>query len=237
MKEVFSLIKEKNCQLAQLPLFEFMQDRSIHPAQRLVFAPCLIPLVMGFADLWKEVFRKEPTNNPMQQILNKHTYEEENHWEWLLEDLKKMGLDPSENYTDTVRFLWGEETQKTRQVCFILHQFANQENPFFKLVVAEVAEVTANLFFSITQKVAWELEEITKQEYPYFGDCHLNSEANHNINKTEVIDGFEAIELTEQERQLAFEIVEKGFEAYTEAINEWFVYAQKHQRSPSLQVA
>jgi hypothetical protein len=228
MKEVLALIATKKQTFAQLPLFEFLQDRSIDPKQRLAFAPCLSPLVMGFGELCKTVFREEPTNDKLQALINQHTYEEECHWQWLLEDIQKLGLDKSQSFTDALRFLWGEETKKTRQVCSRMERYIYKSDPLRRLVVMEVAEAAANVFFSVTEQVVQELKGISKKNYRYFGGHHVDMENNHNLTTHDVVDYFEKIQLTEEQHQEFSELVDELFEAFTESMDELLAYAKRH---------
>lgn len=229
MKEVFALIEKRKQEFALLPLFEFLQDKSIDPRQRLAFAPCVAPLVMGFAELCKYVFREEPTNSTIQALINQHTYEEENHWQWLLEDIQKLGLDDSLNFTDALKFYWGEETQKTRQVCPQIERYIFKSQPLHRLVAMEVAEAAANIFFSLTAPVVTELQPLTKKQYRYFGGHHVNMENTHNLTKDDVVDSFEKIELTDETRQELLELVDILFEAFAESMDELLAYAQRHK--------
>ena len=95
MKEVLASIEKKKQEFAKTRLFEFMCDRSIDPRQRLSFAPCFAPFAMSFGELNKSVFREEPTNDPLQAIVNEHTYEDARHWLWFLQDLETLGLNSS----------------------------------------------------------------------------------------------------------------------------------------------
>jgi hypothetical protein len=98
MKEVLDLISTKKQQFSQLPFFQFLQDENIDPRQRLAFAPCFAPFVMGFGELNKYVWRQEPTTDPIQSLINQHTYEDDGHWIWFLEDLQKLGFDCSASH-------------------------------------------------------------------------------------------------------------------------------------------
>jgi len=62
MKEVIALIKKRKQEFAKLPLFQFLQDKSIEPRERLAWVSFLTPLAMGFGKLNKYDFRKEPIN-------------------------------------------------------------------------------------------------------------------------------------------------------------------------------
>ncbi len=229
MKEVLALIENRKQEFALLPLFEYLQDRSIDPRQRLAFAPCLSPMIMGFADLWKDVFREEPTNNKIQALINLHTYEEQYHWHWLLEDMQKLELNQSLSFNDALKFIWGEETHKTRQVCHKIERCIFRGEPLKKLVALEVSEATANVFFSMTQQAANEMQGITKKQFRYFGGHHLGQENNHNINKSDALEVFEGILLTDEQRQEYFELVNQLFEAFAESMDELLAYAKAHK--------
>ena len=75
---------------------------------------------MAAKDLNSCVFREETTNNPIQKLINFHTREDGRHWKWFLSDLEKLELDPLLRFTDTLRFIWGEETEKARLLAYTL---------------------------------------------------------------------------------------------------------------------
>jgi hypothetical protein len=237
MKEIFNLIQQRKEEFARLPLFQYLQDTSIDPKERLAFAPALSPMVMGFGDLWRYVFREESSTDKLQILLNKHTHEEEFHWRWILEDIPKLGLDQNMRFSDSLKFLWSEETQKTRRVCPIIERYASQPNPVQKLIAIQVSEATANIFFSATEEVIKELRAMTKQEYRYFGHNHLDKENNHIINTPEIVDYFHNIELTESDKQYFVNLIDELFNVFTESMDELFVYLQKLETERVLQTA
>lgn len=228
MKEVLALIEKRKQEFAQLPLFQFLQDKSIDPRQRLIWAPCAAPLAMSFRHLNKYDLRKEPTDDPIQEIINRHTYEDDHHWVWFLEDLEKLGFDDSIRFSDAIKFLWGKETYKTRQIChqIALHTF--RAEPIVVLAAIEAIEATGNVASAMTAQVAQELEQITQQKYRYFGEHHLCVETGHITGTDNVEQFLENIQLTHEQRAKAFEVVEKVFEVFTEATNEMMAYAEKH---------
>lgn len=231
MKEVLNFIQNKKQDFVQLPLFEFMKDSKIDPRQRLSFAPCGAHFVMSFADLNKYIFREYPPCNQLQELINEHTYEDDHHLVWFLEDLEKLGFAHSLSFPDTLRFLWGEQTKHTRQLSYRLAGYASQSDPLRKLVVIETIEAMGNVFFSCTTEVALELQEITQKEYRYFGSVHLNVENGHTMGKSRTDKLLEDIQLTEENRQEAFELVEKVFQAFTELANELLEYAKTQKIS------
>jgi hypothetical protein len=237
LKKVLEYIEDKKQEFAQLPLFDFLQDTRIDPRQRLVFAPCLSPLVLGFAELCTSVLREEPTDDPIQTLINQHTYEEQNHWQWLLEDIQTLDLDKSLSLTDALRFIWGDETRQSRNVYPKMWRYSFRAEPLQKLVVMEVAEATANVFFPQTELVIHELKGITKKQYRYFGGHHIEMEDNHNIKTHNVFKFLEGIEISEEKCQKFCRIVDELFDAYSESMSELLVYATQHSIEASLQAA
>lgn len=228
MQRVFERIAKQNEAFEQLPFFAFLKDQSIDPRQRLAFAPVIAPLAMGFGELCKHVFRDEPTTDKLQALINHHTYEEHFHWQWLLEDLEKLGVDYSMRFSDALRFLWSEETRHSRSIYSTFERYMFQADPVLKLAAVEVAEVTANVFFRWTKPVALELQAMTGIEYRYFGMCHDGVENTHHIHEPEVMELFQSIELSDEMLQQTFEIVDRLFDYYTDVINEFEAFCKNH---------
>ncbi|MDJ0735338.1 MAG: hypothetical protein QNJ47_14990 [Nostocaceae cyanobacterium] len=228
MQEVLALLEKRKQEFAQLPLFEYMQDKSIHPRQRLAWAPCFAPIAMGFNDLLKYHFRKEPPDNKIQELINKHTYEEENHYLWFLEDLEKLELNPSIKFSDCLQFLWSHELSKTRLACYQIALNTFQESPVVVLAAIEAIEATADIIFTHTTQVTQELQEITNQKYCFFGQYHFDAEANHAIKGDNMEYLIESMQLTEEEKFKAFEVVDKIFGIVTGFIHEFMSYLENH---------
>jgi hypothetical protein len=228
MKEVLVFIDEKKKEFAQLPLFKYLQDKSIDPRQRLAWAPCLTPLAMAFGELNRCNFRKEPTDDPIQKLINQHTYEDDDHWMWFLEDLEKLGFNRLMKFTDSMRFFWGEETYRTRQVCNQIALCTFQAEPIIILVAVKVVEATGNVAFTLTTQLVQELQQITKQNYRYFGHYHLCAENSHTTATSNTEEFLERIQLTPEQTTQAFELVERIFEVFTEAMDEMMAYAENH---------
>ena len=219
MQEVVALTKKKKQEFARLPLFEFLANKKIHPRQRLIFSPILAPLALGLSDLNKYVLRESSSNNKVQEFVNRHTYKEGYYWHWCLENLEKLGFNQSMSYGD-LRLLWGEETKKTRSLCSELERLAFQASPIQKLVLAEVLQGTATVFFDSVLRVATEIQEISRKEYVCFdGGCVLLD--NHRLlNTPEMQQVLSEIEVDDREWQQALELAEKVFDLFTEAMNE-----------------
>jgi hypothetical protein len=228
MKEVLELIEKRNQEFAQLPLFKYMQDKSIEPRQRLAWAPCVTPFAMSFSQLNQYDFRKEPTDDPIQKIINNHTYEDDHHWIWLLEDLEKLGLNPVMKFSDSMKFYLGDETYNARQVCHKIALYTFREEPIIVLAAIEAIEATGNIVVISTSEVTKELQQKTQETYLYFGQLHFHVETGHAERTQDVKQIIESIVITDEQKAKAFDIVEKVFDLCTELVNELMIYAYKH---------
>lgn len=230
MQEIIAFIEKQNQEYTQLPLFAFLENESIPPTQRLSFAPCIAHFIMSFGDLNKYVFREKEAVTKAQQVINEHTYEDDHHWAWFVTDLEKLGYNQKVNFTQVLRFIWSEQTKVSRLLSYHLSAYMLHADPVIKLIAIEAIEATGNILFSRTAKVASELEEITKQEYIYFGKFHFNLETGHAMTTPEGEDFFAQIELTDSQRQEAIDIVEKVFKIFSEWTYELLAYAQKQNQ-------
>ncbi|MBH8574672.1 hypothetical protein I8752_16895 [Nostocaceae cyanobacterium CENA369] len=229
MKEILALIEKQKQEFAQLPLFEFMKDKSIDPRQRLAWAPCAAPFIMTFGELNKYFLRTETTDDPIQKIINQYTHEDDSHWLWFLEDLHKLEVDRSLKFSDALKFIWSEETKNTRWLSYQLYQYSSQANSLQKLIVIEVTEATSHVMLPIASEVSKEITAITQQEYQYFGDIHLIAESEHTIDASNLEQFVGDIQLTTEARQEAIEIVKQLFVVFTKFTNELLTYAQNHK--------
>lgn len=229
MKDVLAYIEDKKQKFSCLPFFDFLQDQTIDPRTRLSFAPCAAPFIMSFGELNKCVLRNEPTEDALQQLINKHTYEDDHHWVWFLGDLRKLGLDKPMRFTDVLRFVWGQETIRTRELCRKLIEAASKATPIQKLIVIEVIEATAQVAASHIAPVAKELASSTKKTYRYFGEQHLEAESGHAADSPESEEFIQNLKLSAQELIQAYKVVDEVFDVFSKFTNELLIYAREKQ--------
>ena len=236
MKEILAFIQTKKQEFAQLPLFKFLENKNIYLKQRLIFAPVLAPLAVGLIDLNKYVLRESSSNDKVQELINKYTYKENYYWQDYLEYLEELGFNQSMSYGD-FRLLWGEEIKKTRSLCSVIERYAWKASPIQKLVLVQVLEGTATVFFEAALAVVMQLQEITQKEYVYFGGGDVGLENYHLLNTPEMLQVLPEIKLTNAERQAALELAQNVFELFTEAMNELFRHSQTNSCNTVLQVS
>lgn len=235
MKEILAFIDAKKQEFAQLPLLKFMQDTSIDPRKRLAWSPYATPFIMGFGELNKYAFRDLTSNDPIQLLINKHTEEDDHHWLWFLSDIEKLGFDYSLKFTNSVKFLWGDQTKTPRWVIYQLFRYALESDPLQKLVIIEVLESTGNIVFANAAKVAQELQAITGNKYLYFGAFHLAVETGHTTGKNDIELFLKNLELTGLQYQSAVEMAETIFELIIELVNALFEYAVNYDEQQTLE--
>ena len=231
MKEILALIEAKKTVYSQSPFFNFMQDKSVHPRKRLAFVPCAAPFILGFTDLCKYALRQEPANSKIQSILNQHTYEDGEHWKWFIEDMANLGFNQQLKLNDALNFLWHDETKMSRLITYELYKYIAAGTAVEKLIILETIEGTADIFFSLTKKIADELQTLTHQEYKYFGGLHVAAEQDHEAHAEDVHQYIQNIELEEYNRQNSIALVEKVFALFTQWNQGLLTYAQSYQET------
>lgn len=228
MKSILELVEKKNQEFAQLPFFEYMKDETIDPRQKLAFAPVIAPLALEFSELCKRVLRDEPTTDKVQAMVNQHTHEEHFHWQWLLEDMDKMGIDYPVRFSDAVRFIWSQHTKVSRSMFPLFERYTRGAHPLMKLVAIEVSEVTANVFFQATKSAALQLQEITGEEFRYFGMCHNHIENTHTLHTPASLQAIRELEVPDDVHQQALELIDVAFDYFADLVNEFLVYIKTH---------
>ncbi len=218
MKEIFSHIAAKKTEFSKQAFFEFLRDESISAHERLSFAPFVSYFVMGFADINRFVLREEPTSDKLQKIVNTHTYEDDHHWAWFLEDLKRLELDSSMKLSSTLKFLWSEDTYAARKLVSEIYRHASKAPPKMKFVVIEVLEATGNVMFGIISTMNQKLQEANQQDYVFFGRHHLDVENGHIIGMEDSEDFIKNLSLSAEESERAMSIVDDLFAAFTDFV-------------------
>lgn len=221
LKAIFQAKKSYN----KLPLFDFMRDESLDARDRLAFYPCMAHFIMAFGDLNKYVLRDESSTDRYQQMVNAHTYEDDHHWPWYLEDFQKLGLDRARPMTEALKFLFSDETKVTRMLSVRLSHLILGATPVEKMVIIEAIEETGNVLFNLTAKLAREVSARTGVELRYLGDFHLAKETGHAMGQDDH-ESLAKIELDEAGRERCLKLVEEVFALFEAWTHELLVFAR-----------
>ncbi len=183
MKSVLKHTFLRKRDYARLPFFEFLRDESLSTRERLAFFPCMSSFIMSFGDLNRLVLRNEPTQDPWLKMINAHTYEDDHHWPWYLEDFTKLGHDETREVPGhTLRFIYSDATIQNRLLTLRLAHLVWSAEPVVRLAIIEAIEETGNVLFALTSKIAAQYQQETGVELRYCGEFHFNLESGHAMN-------------------------------------------------------
>jgi hypothetical protein len=234
MNRVLEYIEQKRKELAKIPFLDFVRDTSIDPMHRLGFAPCLVPMSMGFADLMMYGLRDLSSKDKHQQILNAHTQVDDHHWQYFLRDLQIMGFDQIMPLTSAIQLVWGEHSAKMRQVIYTLMALVRHASPIMRLATLEAIEASADEGFSLFREVGNEVGKKLNQQLFFFGRPHQDEEDQHEAMAAESIRALiSSHPWTPQEEKQAMEITDEVFKGFTAMGAAMLDYAQTaRERGP-----
>ncbi|MEY9947148.1 hypothetical protein [Kitasatospora sp. GAS1066B] len=164
---------------------KLLTDESLPGERRLAWAPSVVPFIMGYSDLNKYVFRKgegDADIDPLQALLNAHTYEEDFHWQWMLSDLEKLRADSRMPLSEATRVLWGTEFKHSRRLCLGLASLAADAPAYAVFAMVEAIEAVSITIFEHCQGITLR----DGRECEFFGTKHYAAEASHSIKSPEV---------------------------------------------------
>jgi hypothetical protein len=234
MRTVLQHILLRKRAYARLPFFDHLRDDTLPAADRLSFFPCMAPFILAFGDLNRYVLRVEPTDDPYLAMINAHTYEDDHHWPWYLEDYAKLGHDRDRcRPSDTLRHLWSDASAHSRLLSHRLAHLIWGAAPAARLAVVEAIEETGNVLFALTSKLAAAVQQETGVELRYCGDFHFNLESGHAMNNEHA--ELAAIVLDDALRADSIRRVDQVFVWFADWTHELLRYAREHQAtSPAL---
>jgi hypothetical protein len=223
MKPVLQHILRLKREYATLPFFDYLRNEGLTPRERLAFFPCMAPFILSFGDLNRHVLRVEPTDDPHQKMINAHSYEDDHHWPWYLEDWVKLGHDHrGERPVDTLRFLYSDFTIESRLLSHRLAHLVWGESPAVRLAIVEAIEETGNVLFALTTKLAKAFQQETGVELRYCGEFHFVLESGHAMNNDHA--ELAQIEFTDAERARAIECADQVFAWFSAWTRELLAY-------------
>jgi hypothetical protein len=224
MKTVLVRISENRQAYSKLPLFLYMQDSSLSEERRLAFYPCMAHFILSFGDINKYMLREEPATDAYQQQVNLHTYEDDHHWPWYLEDFAKLGFDRLCKPTFWMRFLWSEETRQNRILTYRLAALISAASAVERIAIIEAIEATGNVLFAAMLHLAKAIEDRRGIELRYCGEFHFALESGHTAgcDRPKV----ESIPLDEATQARCLALVDEVFALFESWAFELFCYAK-----------
>jgi hypothetical protein len=228
LRHIFQLKKEYQRQ----PFFDFLRDETLSARQRLEFYPCMAPFIMSFGDLNRYIMRQQPTSDPYQAMVNEHSYEDDHHWPWYLEDFIKLGFAREKiSPTEYLEFFYSDCTLVNRLLSYKLAHLIYSSSSIVRLAIIEAIEETGNVLFELIGKLAPQIEQEMGIELRYCGEFHFSKESGHALTKDHLM--LAEIEMDEQTRAEAIEKVNLVFTWFTQWTEELLDYAKHNSLAPS----
>lgn len=225
MKEVIDYIEKQRLKFERLPFFtELLDNENLPCEQRLAWGPGTVPFIMGYSDLNKEVFRNEANDaDPAQHDLNMHTYEEDFHWQWMLDDLDILGANPNLTFSDAVRLIWSPDFRVSREVPLRLTSLVRTTDTHGVFAIVEAIEAVSVTMFQHCQGIRLS----NGKECQFFGTKHYLAESGHGI-KSEECKTAQEIRLTDEARQAYCALVDQVFELFAKWVDSLCDFAAKY---------
>lgn len=232
MQKLLSYIEDKKNEFSTLPFFTYLRDENISTRDRLAFAPFASNFIMSFGDINKYVLREEATTDQLQLLINQHTYEDDHHWKWFLEDIKKLNYDQTISFSSTLEFLWNENNYAGRKLVNEIYRYSYQATAIIKLIIIEVLEATGNVLFSTVEPIAEQLAKETGQNFIYFGKHHLAVETGHTTSIEDVDSFLKALSISKINEHEAIKIIDDLFLSFSHFTNELMYFSTQVNNSP-----
>jgi hypothetical protein len=164
-------------------------------------------------------------------MINAHTYEDDHHWRWYLEDFAKLGYDLElQSPTETMQQLWSDASAQNRLLSHRLAHLIWGAAPVVRLAIIEAIEETGNVLFALTSELATAVQRDSGTELRYCGEFHFRLESGHAMNNDHA--ELACIALTAAERMDALNRVDQVFAFFTEWTHELLRFAQSVQFTP-----
>jgi hypothetical protein len=226
MRTVLEAVDRKALEFSQARLFEFLQDESIDPRERLAFAPSVAHFVMTFADLYALVLRDEPARDRHQELVNAHAREDGGHWRWFLADLDTLSRDPSLRLSDALRLIWSEGTKKMRMLSYHMCRLGFGADSLRKLVLVHCIEATGKVTVKHVAKVGKQIATRTGKRLLYFGEHHFATESDHTLEEEGVRRALEETPLEPLVARELCSLVDESFLHFTAFADEMLAIAR-----------
>ncbi|WP_393916487.1 hypothetical protein [Halostreptopolyspora alba] len=221
-------IDQNKHSLESHPFFRFVRDESKSSEQRLSFASCLAPFVMGFSDVNALGLRDESLNHPLQRIVNEHTNEDDNHWPMFLEDLETLGLNRQTTTVESLKTHWSSQNRRTRELTYSLMRLSCNSYPPLRIVLIEAVEATGSVAWEAFLTAAETYMNTTGRTLRYFGPEHADLETGHTMGTDDIDEKLRGVELSAEERVQASQMVDEVFERFSAMFDEQLEYASRN---------
>ena len=229
MQSVLARLGARAKSFSEHPFFAFLKDETIPGRDRMAFAPCIAPHVLTFRDLCAHVVRDDAGEaHPVQALVNVHSREDDDHWQWFLDDLARLGDDPTLSFTAATRFLWSDATLQTRLLGYRLCAYAMGAAPIDRLLVLQCVEAAFQVALGSVGGAVRAFTASGGPELSYFGAAHEAAEAAHT-GEDESHRVLAETHLDEAQRVRLLALVDGIFDAYEAWARELLAFSTQRR--------
>jgi hypothetical protein len=230
MQRVIEHIEKRSAEFETEPLFRYLRDASIDPVERLRFVPWTAHFVMTFADLYHFFLTVQAPKDHFDELVNIHLAEEGSHWKWFLADLTNAGMDPTMKFTDALRFIWSDDTIRTRRLAYEICRMSHGLSSLQRLVMVQAIEATGRVALEAAVPVGVELGARSRRPVVYFGQHHLDTERQHTLEEDDVHRRLTDLQLDAATRTDLFRLVDEVFHHFRGFTDEAAEIARQARR-------
>lgn len=182
MKELSELISSERTKLSQNPLNVYFLKTTVSFEEKISCLDRMTFFILGFKDLMLLMRYQSPASD-LELILNQHSEEDSQHWQWFLKDLRHLGINSKfgKDVTQAFAQIWSEDDFPIRNMVYkTTHYIQQYHHPAFRLLMVMVLESGFATFAEVMHPVLKKAGMYEKLEY--FGQVHGDAESNHQLD-------------------------------------------------------
>lgn len=204
MNDILKDIEARQAQFSTLPFFKFLEQGSrIEDAN--MFVSGLAFFILAFQDMLR-INEVQITDLVLLPIAQQHRQGDSGHDIWFLHDIQKLDVDCG------AALLFGEKFVQTRDTSYaIASEIYRASDDRIRLVIPLVLEATGHVFFS--RAYHFFNRAGYTERLKYFSKEHFQAELDHEMFDREIHQRLQAMQLTDELKQEAGEMVERIFTA------------------------
>ena len=209
MHRIIDEIEREKEILAQGEFFRWLAEPTATDQQKLAFIPGMFAYVLSFRDLLSLI--TDPPDGDLQDAVNAYVAEDAGHFQWYLDDLKKLDLDPVEPADP-----WDHRLLPSRRAIYRMIAYAlDHDDVMLRVALVMIFEATGEVFLRHTRQLVQRLG--LDESLGYFGTLHYHDELAHSIQ----FDQLRPRQLTDEQYAIASEMVRKAFVEYQGLFQSW----------------
>lgn len=182
MNELSELINSERTKLSQNPLNMYLMKATVSFEEKISCIYRMTFFILGFKDLMLLMRYQSPASD-LELILNQHSEEDSQHWQWFLTDLRHLSINNKfgKDVTQAFAQMWSQDDFPIRNMVYKMTHYVQQyHHPAFRLLIVMVLESGFATFTEVMHPVLKKAGLYEKLDY--FGKVHKDAESAHQID-------------------------------------------------------